>query len=488
MKKLTTFLLTIIVPFLSVNAATGTWRSTTTGTDIAYKTTEAENPAKDSAGKLMTVVYLENLACEKIGQNSNAENVEWLLSQGYRVIELDYAGNAQAVSPYINKDIISINSELNKGTFCGCSNISTDRAYVLFEGYRLQRDVYYYKDDPTIYNLPDAYAKTEGDLLYMDIAYPANPSRPVPTILSFSYSNSYSGKEHKRMFLGYAWGMFSDTFMEGAPAVGVAWAIADHPKYCDWGNGKCLGGPNKGLSSVEVNPDAARKVRSAIRTVRGVGKTLGLGNDVMIYGFSRGSTAGSLAIGDAPFADWTATERGRFPEESSEVQGAFLGPGVFDYSKMPSSSREYTNMDAYTKFAVGKGWYGNVGDAWAEQGGACAIKTKACPCFLFYNSNDDAYYGTQMGNLMSLLDKTNTPYELLKDFGNGHAVPQTTDDLARMYQFLKDKCIATPSGIKSVNKKKKRKHHAYVSPDGRTSDMQRDGYMLVADGRKYVVR
>lgn len=61
---------------------------------------------KGFAGNYVTVVYLENLNIKKIGQNSNKKDVAWLLAQGYRVIELNYAGNKLAVSPIINADII----------------------------------------------------------------------------------------------------------------------------------------------------------------------------------------------------------------------------------------------------------------------------------------------------------------------------------------------------------------------------------------------
>jgi hypothetical protein len=101
-------------------AATGTWRSATTGAAISYTTTKpAGTVAKDVNGKPMTIVYLENLAITKIGQNSNADDVAWLLGQGYQVIELDYAKHSKAVSPTLNADIIAINSSLQNGKFCG---------------------------------------------------------------------------------------------------------------------------------------------------------------------------------------------------------------------------------------------------------------------------------------------------------------------------------------------------------------------------------
>ncbi|MCM1078581.1 MAG: hypothetical protein NC344_03650 [Bacteroidales bacterium] len=427
MKRLTTLIFCCAFLTLSAIAGNGTWKSTALNAGIRYTTTEAKTPARDGSGKFMTIVYLENLACEKVGGNSNREDVDWLLRQGYRVIELDYANDKNAVSPNINKDIIAVNAEMRSGTFCGCTDISQDRAYILFEGYRILRDVSYYLDDKEVYNMAAA-----NDSLYMDIVYPANPAKPVPVILSFSYSNSYYGNTHKRMFLPYHWAAFNDSFVEGAPAVGCAWAIADHPKYCDWGNGKYKGGANKSLGSIEIADDAARKVRSAIRTVRGVGKTIGLGHDVAIYGFSRGSTAGSLAIGDKPFEEWTAAGRGRFQEESSDVQAAFLGPGVFDYSLMRKDSREYNNMNAYCNSTA------DPKATWGRQGGALSVGSGSgtAPTFLFYNSDDDANYGIQATNLTGIFRDRNVTFELLKDYGTGHSVPQSPEHLRRMYDFL----------------------------------------------------
>lgn len=421
-------------------AGTGVWKSVTTGQDIAYNTIETKKPALDINGKTMTVVYLTNLACEKIGTLSNKENIEWLLDEGYQVIELDYRHHASAVSPLINRDIIAINKALNTGEFCGMGNISADRAYILFEGYRIRRDVAYYHDDPTVYNYPEQYRTMEGDSLYMDIIYPAKPSRRVPTILSFAYSNSYAGTagegytekyQHKRMFLGYTLAMFNDSFLEGAPAAGMAWAIADHPKYCDWGRGNRADGRQKEYGSIEINPDAAKKVHAAIRTLRAEGKKLRLSKEIALYGFSRGSTAASLAIGDAPLKEWKTAARSRHGKGNSKIQAALLGPGVFDYAAMSESSREHKNMSTYCSSTA------DADAAWKQQGGIYSIKRKSVPCFLFYNTTDDAEYGKQMKHLTDLLDRTGSKYEMLTDYGTGHSVPQDTEHLEQMYSFLK---------------------------------------------------
>lgn len=436
-----TILLTISLLLSFHSSAAAQWTSKAIGKAISYKINEATKPATDASGKKMTVVYLENLGFEKIGQYTNAENVAWLKSQGYRVIELDYAKDAKAISPNLTQDIIAINDELNSGTFCGATNISNCRSYILMEGYRIQRDVAYYKDDKSVYNL-----YSQEDSLYMDIVYPANPKKAVPTLLSFSYSNSYPGKQHQRLFLGYTLSMFDDAILEGAAANGMAWAIADHPKYCDWGNGKVAGGANKSLASVEVNPDAAKKVKAAIRTLRHFGNTVGLGNDVALYGFSRGSTAASLGIGDNPNADWLVSDRCPYKTESSDIQAAVLGPGVFNYGSLPTTQKEYTNMTVYA------GKYSATNTLWQQQGGALAIKNSAVPAFLFYNSNDEAYYGQQMKELMALYDKTGSTYELLTDYGSGHSVPTDAANIQKIYDFLGKHLTTGTTAIKhSIN-------------------------------------
>ncbi|MGN6178952.1 MAG: hypothetical protein ACTHNW_07210 [Mucilaginibacter sp.] len=234
-------LLFLTIYTFSCPAAIGKWKSKAAGGSIVYTTTEAQTPLKDFAGNYVTVVYLENLNIKKIGRNSNKQDVAWLLAQGFRVIELNYAGNKHAVSPTINADIIAINDSIAKGDFCGYKDCSHYQSYILFEGYRIARNVPYFKDDPTVYNTPGEY--TSGDSLNMDIIYPANAAKAVPVILSFSYSNSYATydankkmltdeNKNQRLKQEYTLAAFHDSFLEGAPANGIAWAIADHPKYC----------------------------------------------------------------------------------------------------------------------------------------------------------------------------------------------------------------------------------------------------------------
>ncbi|MDD4991949.1 MAG: hypothetical protein PHR83_06940 [Paludibacter sp.] len=446
---------TIIVCFLlmslsvTTNAATGNWASAATGGNIVYTTTDPSTPVKDYAGKYLTVVYLENLGIKKIGQNTNATDVSWLLSKGYRVIELNYANHTNAVSPALNADIIAINDAIAAGSFCGLTTCSVYKSYVLFEGYRIARDVSYFKDEPTIYNYSTTY--TVGDSLHMDIVYPANASVSVPVVLSFSYSNSYPGDANKdqRFNMGNTLAGFNDSFLEGSPANGIAWAIADHPKYCPWGNGKPLNATNnKAYASYETNPDAAQKVKSAIRTLRALGSGLGLSGKIGIYGFSRGSTAGSMAVGDRTVAAFENT--GLYIGTSDDVQVAALGSGVFDYTQIYNTAE--SDIGALTTNCPSA--WGTLAanyDLWQSQGSYYLAQTStSAPVIFFYNTDDALYYQDQIKHFKAKLDSLGVPTAAITNYGTGHAVPQTSGPLTSVYSFFKQ-YLTPPSVATALN-------------------------------------
>jgi hypothetical protein len=438
------FLLSLFIS-LSSGAATGKWTSKTTGSTIQYKSTESKKPVKDYSGNYLTVVYLKNLAFDKIGRNSVKKDVNWLLSQGYRVIELDYSKNNNAKALKINEDIIAINDSIADGNFCGFKNCSQYKSYVLFEGYRIARDVSYFIDNPKIYNTPEQYIV--GDSLHMDIIYPANPKVKVPTILSFSYSNSYANFDNdkgiltdaykdQRVNLAYSFAGFNDSFLEGAPANGMAWAIADHPKYCPWGKGKPIDGPNDAYKAYETNPDAAQKVKSAIRTLRDFGNKMGLSDKIGVFGFSRGSTAGSMAIGDKKIEE--LENAGFHIGISDAVQAAALGPGVFNYTLIYDKSNDGDkNMELRCPWVWGA--LDKNRDLWQSMGSSYLVESKAtAPTLFFYNTDDELYYQDQIAHLKNKLDLLGVPISTLINYGKGHAIPQTAPTLNTLYSFFEN--------------------------------------------------
>ncbi|MFL1011966.1 alpha/beta hydrolase family protein [Flavisericum labens] len=420
------------------------WNSGITNSPITYKINHPKTPLVDFKGNPLTIIYLENLAFEKTGENSNKEDIRWLLNQGYRVIELDYKYHPNATPTQINQDIIAINDAIEDGAFCGLTDCSNYQSYILFEGYRIARDVPYFKDDPSVYNTPEAY--TEGDTLNMDIIYPANPKTTVPVVLSFSYSNSYATfdskageltntNQNKRTYLKYTFAGFNDSFLEGAPAHGMAWAIADHPKYCPWGEGQPKGGQPETYKSYQVNPDAAQKVKSAIRTLRKKGEALGLSGNIGIYGFSRGSTAGAMAIGDKSVPEF---ENAGFNQGiSDDVQAAALGSGVFDYTQIYNVKDDGDkNLEMRCPWA-----WGNLESnraLWETMGASYLVESsRTAPTLFFYNTTDAPYYQYQIEHFKNKLDSLNVPTSTLIDYGEGHSVPQNYADLNVLYDFFK---------------------------------------------------
>ncbi|MEL0455738.1 hypothetical protein WJN01_05840 [Flavobacteriaceae bacterium SZ-1-7] len=422
----------------------GEWHSSVVGQNINYTINNPKTPAKDFEGGYATIIYLEHLPLDKIGQNTNKQDIDWLLNQGYRVIELDYKNHPNATAIKINEDIIAINNSIDDGDFCGLTDCSVYQTYVLFEGYRIARNVPYFKDDPTVYNTPKEY--TYGDMLNMDIVYPSNPSKKVPVILSFSYSNSYATfnpetgeltdtNKNKRTYLKYTFSGFNDSFLEGLPAHGMAWAIADHPKYCSWDKGKPKGGEPETYKSYQTNPDAAQKVKSAIRMLRVEGEKLGLSTNMGIYGFSRGSTSGSIAIGDKKVPEFE--NAGFHLGVSDNVQAAALGPGVFDYTQIYNVLNDGDhNLETRCPWAWGD--LENNRSLWETMGASYLVESsKTAPVLFFYNQDDEPYYQDQIIHFKAKLDSLNVPNSTLINYGKGHSVPQNYKDLTVLYNFFK---------------------------------------------------
>lgn len=427
----------------SARANTGLWNSKAIASPLKYTIQEARTPLRDFTGNVVTVVYLESLSTENISTVSNYKNVQWLLKKGYRVIELNYESKPEASGLNLNTDIIAINEALAAGSFCGMTNCSTYQSYVLFEGYRIERNLPYFRDDPTVYNDPVEYI--DGDMLHMDVVYPVKPKRKIPVLLTFSYSNSFatfdskSGKltdanKNQRLKLNYTLAAFKDSFMEGAPAQGMAWAIADHPKYCQWGKGKPLNGKSDTYKSFETNPDAAQKVKSAVRTLRKFARKAGLSDSIGVFGFSRGSTAGSMAVGDRHVKE--LEEAGLNRKISGKVQAVALGPGVFDYTIIYNTLNDGDgNLESRCPWAWGP--LNENRELWEKMGSAyLAVGQASAPVFFFYNTDDDKYYADQVKHFKAKLDLLNVPTDIMVNYGKGHAIPQSPESLRRLYSFF----------------------------------------------------
>ncbi|MFV0290975.1 MAG: alpha/beta hydrolase family protein [Mangrovibacterium sp.] len=432
-------------PLISQSKSISKWESQLTNSNINCLILEPQNPLLDFEGNISTVIFLQNLCIDNISSISNKKNTEWHLKQGYRVIQMDFKHHHRTISPLINQEIIAINDSIEKGSFLQLNNCSFNRTFILFEGYRVKQNVSYFLDDPSIYNSPKEYII--GDSLYMDIIHPVKPKKPVPVILSFSYSNSYAtfdnetqqishANQHQRLKQAYTLAGFNDSFLEGAPAIHMAWAIADHPKYCQWGKGKTPNSPNDAYKSFQTNPDAMLKVKSAIRTLRAEGEKIGLSGKIGIYGFSRGATAGALALGEQPNAQLDPCKL--HIDKNEQVQAAAIGAGVFNYTLIYDQNNDGDkNLQTRCPWVWGELKSNYL--KWQTMGAEHFVTSNsAAPVLFFFNTTDEAYYQYQIAHFKQKLQSLKIPTSTLIDYGQGHSVPQSEESLSRLYQFFKE--------------------------------------------------
>jgi predicted esterase len=422
---------------LSAVAHAVPWTSAATGGSITATVTEP-NPVVTTPA---LVVYLKGLTCERIGQEPDASILASFTASGYRVVELNYAGHANATAPFLNADVLKIRNEIGSATFPGSSGINTkkNQCYILCEGYRLMRNVPYFLNDRTVYN----GAETTNAELRMDIAYPSQPSRGVPIVMEYSCSNSYFGNEDDRMNNAAAFTGTTDTILEGAPAAGIAWAMADQPKYRDWSQPKSNGYNFSGFETnsdkdFNINYDTSKKVRSSIRVLREVGATLGLSGNIAIHGFSRGASAGSLAVGDlrVPAIDSV----GYSTSLSGRAQAVLLGSGLYDYTHSGGTitgDPAGKEVDIYSRFVTAWGTTASNFALWQVQGAPYYMATAAsAPVFLSYNTDDAAYYVYQAQLMETKLTSLGVPFQKVTGTG-AHKVTTTPSTLTSIYNFFK---------------------------------------------------
>lgn len=431
---------------LTASASAATWTSSATGTTITATVTE---PVPAVATPPL-IVYLKNLTCERIGQEADATILADFKANGYRVVELDYASHAKATAPFLNADVLKIRSEIGSGAFPGSAGLNArkNQCYILCEGYRLMRNVPYYLNDRTVYN----GAETSNVELHMDIAYPSQPSRGIPIVLEYSCSNSFNGNADDRMHISNAFTGINDTILEGAPGAGIAWAMADHPKFQDWGLPKSNGYNFSGFETnsdkdFNINYDTSKKVRSSIRVLREVGAALGLSGNIAIHGFSRGATAGSLAVGDlaVPAID----SAGYSTSLSGRAQSVLLGSGIYDYTHSGGTATgdpAGKEVDIYSRFVTAWGAISSPPPLiWQVQGAPYYIATSAsAPVFFSYNTDDGTYYPYQAQLLEAKLQSLGVPYQKVTGSG-GHKVTTNPTTLTAIYNFFKTHSKTTPN-------------------------------------------
>ena len=422
---------------LNTGVRAASWTSAATGSAITATVIEP-NPVVATPA---LIVYLKNLSCERIGQEPDASIIASFTTNGYRVVTLDYANHVKATSPFLNADVLKIRQDIGSGVFPGATGLDAakNQCYILCEGYRLLRNVPYYLNDRTVYN----GAETTNVELRMDIAYPSQPSRGVPTVLEFSCANSYQGNADDRMDNGNAFLSINDTILEGAPAAGIAWAMADHPKFQQWGQPKSGGFYSP---SFELNPDTIKKVRSSVRVLREVGATLGLSGNIALHGFSRGASAGSMGVGDlaVPAID----SAGYSTSLSGRPQAVLLGSGIYDYSHSGGTTTgdpSGTQVDIYNNFVTAWGATATNLLMWQTEGALYYMATAAStPVFLSYNTDDAAWYVYQAQLMAAKLASLGVSNQVVTGTGAHHVTTNATT-LTAIYNFFNAHANSLPN-------------------------------------------
>jgi len=101
------------------------------------------------------VAYIQGLAVERIGQESDLSILSDYIEQGYIVICIDYEGDERAVGPAIDKDLLSflqaiIGTEENEASpILGSLNLEANpsRCFILPAGYRMAQNLVFWEFD-----------------------------------------------------------------------------------------------------------------------------------------------------------------------------------------------------------------------------------------------------------------------------------------------------------------------------------------------------
>ena len=114
---------------------------------------------RDGAGRLRyTTRYYEekgiifyiinHSASERIGGEDDVDILLDYLDQGYGIVTLDYKSDPNATTPYIEQSLVAARALFNSSTNAALRGLSvktsSDYIYFLPEGYRLERDVWYW--------------------------------------------------------------------------------------------------------------------------------------------------------------------------------------------------------------------------------------------------------------------------------------------------------------------------------------------------------
>ncbi len=367
-----------------------------TGKTLKLKILEPTAAATNATMPL--VIYLENLASPRIGTESDDAIINDFRASGYLVATLDYAGNAQARAPFINRDLGKLRDDLRAKKLLGDYKLEDAHMYIVPSGCRLLRDVTYYPDP--------------NRTLALDIIYPSKPAKPPGALIEFSCDNQ------NRMG-NSSLSICSDTILDAAATEGFAVAMADHP----------VAPPYKGLDAM---PDSVWKIKAAVRTLRAEGMQLGLSGKIAAIGFSRGSGMALMLVTSKGRAEFEG--HGAHPDGSSDLQGAVVLSGRFTYLDL------LPNDHMIPRYNKAWGERATNPDVWRNAGALDYLTNATIPLFLSINCSEAPDALHQMTVLRQRLAELGSDEIFMMDrTPRGHKVPLDPDILQAMNIYLRNR-------------------------------------------------
>lgn len=103
---------------------------------------------KDYDANSAVILYIVGHGEKRVGRESDVSIISSLLDEGYIVTVVDYLGNANAISPYIEQSISALRVEImkksNTSSYMGSLPYNKNKTYVLPAGCRIVRDVEFF--------------------------------------------------------------------------------------------------------------------------------------------------------------------------------------------------------------------------------------------------------------------------------------------------------------------------------------------------------
>lgn len=372
------FALAVLLLCSAASAQTLKWDSPATGGQI-----EGTVIAKQTRDARPTIVYLKNLATERIGTEPDQSILKSHEYADEIVLVLDYAKHPNAKSPNLNADILKLRQDItdDKGKrILKDFKVDPNRLFIIPEGFRLRQDVEFARDGKRI--------------LAMDIIYPTNPSKPVPLLMEITCDNQNRMGGGSLLFC-------RDTLLEGGALAGFAVAMVDHP----------VAPPYKGID--DPMPQCLERMQSAVKTIRSLAPKLKLNGKIGAMGFSRGG----------PFAAMLAC--------TGDVDAALIHGNRYDYLNLRADDPMFARFE--------KAWGPRDVNryAWDIHGAAHYLGKDSSPMFLNTSDTESVEYREGLAHFSYLLKQAGREqvYQVDND-GRGHRVTTDPNTLKSIYGFF----------------------------------------------------